>query len=142
MSQTEENKALFRRYIDEAWGKGNVDVMDELMVADYVAHPYGAVGRDFMKGDVAGYRAAFPDLQIAVDVMVAEDDLVVARATMRGTHRGQFMGIAPTGREVTLTMIGVDRVKDGKIVEGWGEMNLLGLMQQLGAIPAPQQATG
>ena len=110
--------------------------MDEVLVPDYVANPYGAVGVEFMKQDVARYRSAFPDLVITIDVLVAEDDLVVARATMRGTHTGEWMGIQPTNKEVTLTMIGIDRVREGRIVEGWGEMGLLSLMQQLGAVPA------
>ena len=87
-------------------------------------------------------RAAFPDLTVTIDDLIAEGDKVVWRWSARGTQRGELMGIPPTGREVTLTGISIDRLAGGQIVERWGEIDNLGLLQQLGAIPAPGPGGG
>lgn len=82
-------------------------------------------------------RAAFPDLHVTVEDMVAEGDKVVARVTMSGTHKGEFMGIAPTGKQITVGIIEILRIAGGKVVEHWNVVDSLGMMQQLGAVPAP-----
>ena len=87
-------------------------------------------------------RAAFPDLRYAVENVLAEGDLVAGHLTVRGTHRGEFMGVAATGRQVTWTETHVGRVENGKLVEHWGNSDDLGLMQQLGAVPSPGQGAG
>ena len=128
-----------RRLIDEVYNKGQVEVLDEIIGPGYVGidaalpEPIrGAAGERVL---VTAYRDAFPDLQITVDDMIASGDRVVTRWTARGTHRGELWGIEPTGKEVTITGIGIDRVEDGRIVEAWSNWDTLGFLQQLGAIP-------
>ena len=83
------------------------------------------------------YRTAFPDLHFTVEDQIAEGDMVANRVTARGTHQGEFMGIAPTGKQVTVTGITIDRIAGDKLEESWASWDFLGLMQQLGAIPEP-----
>jgi steroid delta-isomerase-like uncharacterized protein len=142
---TEENKALVRRFDEEVWGKGNLAVADELLATNFVLHappPEVAPDLEGYKQWVSTARTAFPDLQTTIEDMIAEGDKVVTRWTVRGTHKGEIMGIAPTGKQVTMTGISIDRIEGGKIVEEWNEMDMLGMMQQLGAVPPPKQAGG
>ena len=141
---TEENKALFLRYIEELWNQGNMSAADEMFGTNYIArrpsHPEGesaTVGPEVIKQYVNLFRNAFPDLQVTMQQVIAERDLVVGRGIVSGTHQGNLMGYAPTGRRATWTLMGVDRVADGKIVEGWGDMDMLGALQELGLIPPP-----
>jgi steroid delta-isomerase-like uncharacterized protein len=137
---TEENKAIVRRYLDEAWIKKNVSVIDELMASDYARYLPGQpkpLDREGQKQRIAGFHKAMPDLDFVVDDLFAEGDRVVFRVTIRGTHQGAFMGVAPTGKQVTVTAIDIARLENGKIVDHWGQMDMLGLMQQLGLIPTP-----
>ena len=138
---TEENKAVVRRFY-EAGNKQNLAGIVEACAPDYVWHdaPPG------ISADVAGRQklitamwTAFPDAHWAVEDLIAEGDRVAARVTMRGTHQGDLMGIPPTGKQVSMTAIGIDRIKDGKFVESWWNEDDLGLMQQLGAIPQMAQ---
>ena len=141
---TEENKALVRRYLEEAWNKGNVGILDELMASDYsryMSGPAKPLNREGQKQRITAFRKALPDLHLTIDDLVAEGDKVVFRITLRGTHQGAFMGVSPTGKPVTVTAIDIARFAGGKIVEHWGQMDSLGLMQQLGAVPAPGQAS-
>lgn len=85
------------------------------------------------------FRTAFPDLYGTIEDLIAEGDKVVTRITYRGTHQGEFMGIPPTGRPVTMTFTGINRIAGGKIAEGWVNFDALGMMQQLGVIPTPGQ---
>ena len=136
----EQNKDLDRRWLEEVWGKGNVATVDELAGADFVWHwapPGLAADREGYKEFVRMEFDAFADVSCVAEDVVAEGDKVAGRWTWRGTHKGEFMGVAPTGKQVTLTGICINRVVDGKIVEEWGEMDMLGLMQQLGAVPSP-----
>lgn len=122
-------------------GNGDLAVADEVIAADVTNHnlvPGQPPGRDGMRQDVENFRGAFPDLEIATEQIVAEGDAAVVRWTARGTHRGELMGIPPTGARVTITGIDILRIANGQIVERWGEFDGLGLMQQLGAIPAPE----
>lgn len=138
----EENKALARRSVDEIWGKGSLAAVDELYAADFVWHwalPGMAPNREGYKQCVSMNFAAFAGVYCTVEDIVVEGDKVVARWTWGGTHKGEYMGIAPTGKQVTLTGISIDRIVGGKIVEEWGEMNTLGMMQQLGVVPPPGQ---
>jgi len=141
-----ENKALVRRCFKEIWSKGNVDLIDQLVAANYTNHdpagPMPGNGRDGLKQHVTAYRTAFPDLTFTVDDIVAEDNKVTARWTARGTHSGTLLGIAPTGKEITTEGISVLRVANGKIAENWVNWDALGLMQQLGlAGPLEKAAT-
>lgn len=137
---TEENKAIIRRWLDEGWTKGNLAVADELIDSNFTVHGAGGQavpsGPEGVKQLVIEWRTGFPDGQMIIDDLFAEEDKVVIRMTWRGTHKGEFYGIAPTGKQVNVTSIGIDRVANGKIVEGCGEVDMLGMYQQLGAIPA------
>jgi predicted ester cyclase len=137
---TEENKAIVRRYLEESWNKGNVGIIDELMAPNYARYLAGQakpLDREGQKQRIAGFHKAMPDVHLAIDDLFAEGDQVVFRVTIRGTHQGAFMGAAPTGKQITATAIDIARLADGRIVEHWGQMDTLGLMQQLGLIPAP-----
>jgi steroid delta-isomerase-like uncharacterized protein len=138
----EENKAVVRRWIEGGYGRGNLDLIEEMIAPDFVNRtplPGQPPTREGVAGGVRGLRAAFPDLAVTIEEIVAEGDLVVTRDVSRGTHRGPFAGIPPTGRQVTVSRIAIFRVKDGRITEHWANVDMLGLMQQLGAIPAPGQ---
>jgi steroid delta-isomerase-like uncharacterized protein len=143
VSSVERNKALSRRADDELFNRGNLEVADAVFSADFVYHdPSGGEayrGPEGAKRFAAMFRAAFPDLHLTVEDQVAEGDRVAYRWTARGTHRGELMGIAPTGNPVTLHGIAIARLDGGKIVEIWENFDALGLMQQLGAVPAPNR---
>jgi steroid delta-isomerase-like uncharacterized protein len=132
----ETNKAILRRLFDEV-SKGNLDVSDELMAADYVFHdpvsPVEMRGPEGYKQHVAIYPAAFPDMQLTLEDMIAEGDQVAARFTFVGTHEGELMGIPATGRRIVMTGINIYRLADGKFVETWASYDAMGLMQQLTA---------
>lgn len=131
------NKAAVLRYLDEAWNKGNLAIIDELMAPDYVRYtPTAPLDREGQKQRIAGFRNAFPDLHVEVDRILAEDDHVAFRVIIRGAHRGSLLGVAPTGHSVTITATDIVRFDDGKVVEHWGNMDELGLLRQLGALPA------
>jgi len=135
----EGNKALVRRVYEEIHNKGNLDAADELVSASFINHnapPGMPPGPEGIKRVFTMFRSAFPDLNVTVEDMVAEGDKVVARLTLRGTHQREFMGLAPTGKQVTLSVIDIARIAGGKIVERWGVEDMLGLLQQLGAIPS------
>ncbi|MFC1718835.1 ester cyclase [Candidatus Poribacteria bacterium] len=133
----EANKALVRRPLEEAYNKGNLDVMDEIYAADYswpVDNPV-VHGAAEAKQHVAIVRAAFPDIHITAEDIIAEGDKAVVRWTIVATHKGEFMGIPPTGKQVTGTGIITSRIADGKIAGDWENSDQLGLMQQLGVYP-------
>ncbi len=137
---SEENEALVRRYFEEIWDKGNLDLIDELFTTNFVRHGPTATegevrGLEGFKGVVSMYRTAFPDLRVPIEDLIAEGDRVVSRWTARGTHQGELMGIAPTGNQASVSGIIVDRISGGRIEEEWVEYDTLHLMQQLGAVP-------
>ncbi len=139
----EENKALVRRYVEEVVNQRNPDLLDEIFAPDFVE--YGAdtdqvSGVENLKQSFDMLRSGFPDFQRTIEDLFAEGDKVVLRFTFRGTHQGEFMGIAPTGKQVTMSGIDIFRIADGKVVELWGQEDMLGMMQQLGAIPEPGQS--
>jgi len=131
-----ENKALVRRLFEELWSKGNLIVADELFAANYLHHdpstPDLGRGPEGEKKRATLYRNAFPDLRVTIDDLIVEGDTVVTRWTARATHKGELRGIAPTGRQITVTGISIARISGGKFVEGWVNWDALGLMQQLG----------
>jgi steroid delta-isomerase-like uncharacterized protein len=140
---TEQNKANARRGFEEVWNQGKLAVVDELTDPNVVLHDPTMTmhGSEQFKQFVMMYLSAFPDAHFTVEDQIAEGDKVVTRYTARGTHRGTLMGIAPTGKQVVVTGIAIDHYANGKVVEGWGSYDLLGMMQQLGVIPAPGQAS-
>ncbi|HEX6710702.1 MAG TPA: ester cyclase [Rubrobacter sp.] len=140
----EENKAVVRRFLDEVFGGGNLELVDEIFAPDYVLHdpaiPGEVSGTEGIKQYVSMYRGAYPDTHFTIEDQIAEGDHVVTRWKGQGTHRGELMGIPPTERLVTVTGVEVDRVSGGKIEETWVNYDALGMMQQLGAIPTPGRA--
>lgn len=141
LEMSERNKTIVRRALDEVYNRGNLDAVQELVTEDFVVHSASQDihGPDGMRQFVASLREAFPDLRVMIDDQVAEGDRVVTRWTATGTHTGAFHGIPPTGRRGTMTGIDIDRLVDGKAVECWTNADYLGLLQQLGAIPAPDE---
>jgi steroid delta-isomerase-like uncharacterized protein len=132
------NKEIVRRLGVEPW-EGNLDVIDELVAPDYVGHDPAQPemhGPEGIKEFITGYLAGFPDGRITIDGQLAEGDMVASRWTGRGTHQGELMGIPPTGKQVTVSGITISRVKNGKVVEEWSNWDTLGMLQQLGVVPA------
>ena len=131
---TEENKDIARRWVDEVWGKQDLSAIEDLFAPDYAVNgqPLGVEG---VRRSVISLRSIFGDPTVEIEDLIAERDKVVMRWTMRGTHQGAFMGVPPTGKRVTLTGINIYRVAGGKIVENHESVDLLGLLEQLGAGP-------
>lgn len=135
---SKENKAIVRRWIEEAWGKGDLTALHAVAAVDVVDHnpmpglPSGLAGQQAI---ILMLRAAFPNGTNTLEDVIAEGGKVVDRHTFRGTHTGEFMGIPPTGKTVTFGGIEITRIANGQIVEIWHQEDLLGLMQQLGVIP-------
>jgi steroid delta-isomerase-like uncharacterized protein len=124
---SKENKALVRRYFEEIWDKGDLDLIDELFSTDFVRHgPSGTEGEvhglEEFKALVSMYRSAFPDLRVPIEDLIAEGERVVSRWRTRGTHQGELMGIAPSGNQASVTGILIDRISGGKIEEEWSTM--------------------
>ncbi|MFZ2097430.1 MAG: ester cyclase [Anaerolineales bacterium] len=142
-AHAQEHRALFTRWFEELWNKKNYAITQELVADDFTAH--GAGGQDIKQGPdgVAGmvkiWHQAFPDGHMTMDDIITEGEMSVIRMTFRGTQTGEFYGVPASNKKVEVTSIGIDRVVDGKIREGWGELNMLGMMQQMGAIPSPDQ---
>ncbi len=140
----EENKAIVRRMLDELFSQGNLHLVDEIIAPDFVEHdpnmPEDLHGPEAFREYVLAYRSAFPDMHIAVEDQVAEGDKVATRWTGTGTHQGELTGIAPTGTQVTVAGMDVSRISGGKIAESWSNYDMMGLMQQLGVIPSPEQS--
>lgn len=138
MSQ-EDNIATQER-LGEAIVAGELDVLDEVFAADVVDHdpaPDQGPGPQGFKDFFSALRTAFPDLEVEVEKLVADDDHVAIAYTLSGTHEGDFNGVDPTGKKVTARGMQIGRFEDGKIVERWGSTDELGILQQLGAAPAP-----
>lgn len=138
-----QNKTVMRRIFEEVWNQGKFEVLDEVVSPDYVGHlptPPGAPsGREGLRWLIRAYRLAFPDIRVQIDDQMADGDKVLTRISIRGTQQGQFMNVPPTNKEVTATALVLTRFENGQNVEGWAELDRLGLMQQLGVVPAPQQ---
>ncbi len=138
---TEENKALISRFVEELFNQGNISLANELLASDFVEReqlPPGVPdGREGVKALTSMLRSAFPDFKATIEDMVAEGDKVVVRMTWSGTHKGEFMGIPASGKLVSIGVIDIIRVNKGKLVEHWGQMDSMGMMQQLGVMPAP-----
>ncbi len=141
MTQTEDNRAVVRRFIEEFKNNSNHDIVDELFAPNFVHHfqdPRVPKGREGFKMLGKSVAQAFPDVHVKIEDLVAEEETVVERNTVTATHTGEFNGIPATGRKVTWTEIDLYKLHDGKVVELWPEIDFLGLLTQLGAIPAPR----
>jgi steroid delta-isomerase-like uncharacterized protein len=140
------NKDLICRLLAEV-DRGNADVVETYYAPDYVDHTPSPIrrlapGREGVRQALAIFRRAFPDTRHTIEDLVAEEDRVVVRLSARGTHTGEFIGVAPTGEVVTMTGIAIYRIVDGRIAERWAEQSL-GVLEQLGiAAPAPTSLSG
>lgn len=137
VSQTELNKQLIRRIGEHVFSTDDLDALDELIAEDYLDHDPGLPpglpsGRAGYKEVMAALRAAFPDLQVTIEDQIAEEDKVVTRYTMRGTHRGDLWGMSATGNRFRIEGINIDRVVDGRFVERWAAWDTGDLLRQLG----------
>ena len=137
---TEQNKALVRRLFEETFTKGT-DVAAELLHPDYKNYdfPTPVPGIEGWRIVNAMFRAAFPDMRIMIEDEIAEGNRVAARGYFTGTHQGDFMGVPATGRTIRVKYIDIWSVEDGKLKDNWIQMDMLGMMQQLGVIPTPGQ---
>jgi steroid delta-isomerase-like uncharacterized protein len=133
--QTEAHKALVQQFVDEFWNSGNLDAADELMTPDAIIHEPVAGTSEDLKAVATMIRSAFPDWHSSVEEMLVEGDRVAERWTGRGTHRGEFQGIRPTGKLVAVPGVVFYRIADGKIAEFRGQFDRMSLLQQLGVIP-------
>lgn len=138
-SRTETNRKVVRRYFEEGWNQGRLEVFDDVSAPDYINHSPGisdpAPGPEGLKPIVAAMREAFPDLRYEIEDMIVTEDKGAIRSTMYRTHRGDLFGIAPTGKRVTVSQFQIEWLVDGKIVEHWRQTDDLGMMCQLGQIP-------
>ncbi|MBD0324944.1 MAG: ester cyclase [Pyrinomonadaceae bacterium] len=136
---SDENVALVYRWFEEVWNKGRAEAIDEMFAANGIAHGLGETGVD-VEGP-AGFkpffeklRGAFPKFQVTIEDTIAADDKVAARWTVRVTHEGDQLGIPATGRQATVSGMSIVRISDGQIVEAWNNWDILGLMEQIGAM--------
>jgi steroid delta-isomerase-like uncharacterized protein len=136
---SEPNKAIVRRLFEELWNKGNLSLADELFSPNYAHYdpstPDVGRGPESEKKRATLYRTAFPDLRLTIEDIIAEGETVMARWSCRGTHKGDLSGIAPTGKQFTISGVTIARLANGKLAEGWVNWDALGLMQQLGVVP-------
>ena len=135
---TEENKAIVRRLLEEGFNQRNLALFDELYAPNFVYHLGSTTieGVEAFKQFTLMNIASVPDLHFTIEDQVAEGDTVVTRWIVSGTHKGDLMGVPPTGKQATVTGIGINHFANGKIVENWTNMDVLGLLQQLGVVPA------
>jgi predicted ester cyclase len=141
----EENKAVMRRFYEEFVNAGNLAVAEEIIAPEcplYFGSMFMGTGPEAFKQTRVMMYAGFPDLRWTIEEMIAEGDKVAERLTARGTHEGEFMGVAPTGKRVEFQGIATVRIREGKISENRGMPDMLGLMRQLGAVAVPKQTTG
>jgi 4-oxalocrotonate tautomerase len=140
-SATDAEWRYWQRWFDELWNKKNYDIVYEYVDNDFTAHGAGGQrlkqGPEGPKGMVKAWHAAMPDGKMTIDDIISEGELSTIRMTWEATHTGQFGDIPPSGKRIKVTSIGIDKVVNGKITEGWGELDMLGMLQQMGAIPTP-----
>ena len=134
----EAMKELYRRYLDEVWTRRRVDALDQFFVPDHVDHdqpPGEGQGIDYLRAIMPYFQMAFPDASVNIDDLYVDGHALISRLTFSGTHRGEFFGIAATGRHVQIRQIHIARFRDGKMAEHWSNSDDLLLMRQLGVLP-------
>jgi steroid delta-isomerase-like uncharacterized protein len=138
----EQNKDIARRFIQEVFVKADPSAVDELATEDFTPHSWGEMppGRDSLKAAQQRVMQGLSDASMTVDDVIAEGDKVVVRLTSHGRHDGEFMGMPASGREYSISEIHIFRIADGKVAEHWRDADMLGMMQQLGAMPTPAAA--
>lgn len=134
-------KDVYRRFIEEAPNRGNLDVVEDVFTPDVKYYlpfsPEPLVGREAVKEVVSGFRTAFPDLKVRVEELIEEGDTLAARVTASGTNGGELMGNPPTGRKATWSVVHICHFREGRIAEDRITFDVLAFMQQLGVVPAP-----
>ena len=139
MSTSQEAKAIIRRWNDEGWSGGKYELAHEIISPVMTVHGAGGqavgMGPDGLIDLIKTWRTSFPDGKMSIDDIIVEGDLVAIRNTWHGTQKESFYGIPASGKWVDVTSIGIDRVVNGQVAEGWGELDMIGMMQQLGAMP-------
>jgi predicted ester cyclase len=145
-AQEEAAMAVIRRWCDEGWTQGKVEVAEELIDPGFKVHGAGGQvvepGIEGLKQLITQWRTGFPDAVQRVDDIFAVGDKVCVRLTWEGTHLGEFMGVPPSGKRVSVGTIGIDRVVNGKVVEGWGELDMLGLLTTIGGATMTAPGSG
>lgn len=137
----EENRALVRRFLEELFNQRDMNAIDRYLAPDYVDHvvpPGVAPTRDGFRQFIGAFLEALPDFHYTIDDVLADGDRVAVRLSAQGTQKGVFQGIPPTGKQASWGEMHIGRIQDGKIVEHWGQIDNLGMLQQLGVIPSPQ----
>ena len=137
-----ENVALIHRWFEEVWNKGRVEAIDEMFAEDGIAHGLGSEGEKLVgpagfKPFFEQFRGAFPDIQVVIKDTISEGDKVAARWVGKMTHQGDHLGFDASGQSAEITGMSIVRIRDGKIVEGWNNFDMMGLMQQIGAVSSP-----
>lgn len=137
---TGEAKVIVRRFIDDVFVKGNADAVDKLVTHDFTPHSWGSMppGPEPLKQAMRRVHAGLSDVSMTIEDMVVEADKVAVRLSAHGTHKGEFMGLPASGRTYTISETHIFHLRDGKIAEHWRDADMLGMMQQLGALPQPQ----
>ncbi len=142
MSGEKDNAQFIHRWFEEVWNKGRMEAIDEMCHPNAIGHGQAQhkvdIGLVDFKQFARGLRSAFPDIRITIHETLAQGDKVVARWSAKMTHSGHFLGFAPSGREAEVTGTSIQRIVDGKIAEGWDNWDQLGLLVQIGAVPAAQ----
>ena len=145
---TDQNETLIHRWFEEVWNKGRADAIDEMFACEGIAHGLTdqngneLCGPEGFKPFFESFRQAFPDLRVVVEDTVVEGDKIAARCSVRGTHRGEGIGIAATDKPVEFTGMTIVKVKDGKVVEAWNNFDFLAMYQQLGLYQASEKGDG
>jgi steroid delta-isomerase-like uncharacterized protein len=137
-SLSEQNEALVRRFFEEGLNTGNLAVIAEMLASDFTLHnapPNLPPGSEGLKALIGAFRAGFPDYKDTIEDVIVEGDKVVVRWTFRGTHQGEFLGVPATNKLATTHGTSIFRISAGKIKDDWTNIDLLGLLQQLGATP-------
>ncbi len=139
MSASEEAKEIIRRWNEEGWSGGKYELAHEIISPNMQVHGAGGqavgMGPDGLIDLIRTWRTAFPDGRMEIDDLIVEGDTVAIRNTWYGTQTAEFYGIPPSGKSVAVTSVGIDRVQEGLVTEGWGELDMVGMMQQMGALP-------
>jgi steroid delta-isomerase-like uncharacterized protein len=135
----DDKRAFVRRWFEEIWNQGRYELVDELLHPNALAHGLREGGQpvrgpEELKMFQRAFRAGFPDIHIDIDDLVVEDEKVAARFTARATHRGDFFGVAATGREINVSGMCLVVIRDGRMVEAWNQYDLLGILRQIGAL--------
>lgn len=137
----DDSRALLERYVHDVWDEGDPEAVERFLAPGYRRHASPTAAPIDLAGQVErlkGFRRAFPDITIEVEDIIAGEDRVAFRSTMRGTHQGDLLGIPPTGRSVTVPLLDVLRIEDGLFVEQWGGPDMFDLVRQLGATVVPE----